>query len=139
MLPVVVVVKTEKLGLTSEIEVVAARRVVTEWAREIGLTVLHRTMVVTAASELARNTVVHGKGGVMSLEMVRSAGRDGLRLTFDDDGPGIADIERALTDGYSTGGSMGMGLPGAKRLVNEFALRSTVGVGTCVSIIRWKA
>ena len=110
----------------------------TEWAGEIGLTPFDRTKVVTAASELARNTVVYGGGGVMSLEIVRDGAREGLRVTFDDQGPGIADIDRALEDGYSTGGGMGLGLSGARRLVNEFALTSTVGVGTCVTIVRWK-
>lgn len=134
-----VVVKLARFGLHSDVDIVAARRGVTEWAREIGLSVLDRTNVITAASELARNTVLYGRGGIMSLEVVRDGGREGLRLTFEDKGPGIADIDRALEDGYSTGGSMGLGLPGAKRLVNEFDLRSTVGVGTCVTIVRWKA
>jgi serine/threonine-protein kinase RsbT len=133
-----VVVKLAQFGLRSDVDVVAARRGVTEWAREIGLTVLDRTRVVTAASELARNTVLYGRGGVMSLEILRDGSREGLRLTFEDHGPGIADIDRALEDGYSTGGSMGIGLPGARRLVNEFELTSTVGVGTCVTIVRWK-
>lgn len=134
-----VVVKLARFGLHSDVDIVAARRGVTEWAREIGLSVLDRTKVVTAASELARNTVLYGRGGIMSLEVVRESGREGLRLAFEDKGPGILDIDRALEDGYSTGGSMGLGLPGAKRLVNEFDLRSTVGVGTCVTIVRWKA
>jgi serine/threonine-protein kinase RsbT len=132
-------VKLSQFRLRSDVDVVAARRGVAEWAREIGLTVLDRTKVVTAASELARNTVVHGGGGVMSLEIVRDAMRQGLRLTFEDQGPGIANIDRALEDGYSTGGGMGLGLPGARRLVNEFALTSIRGVGTRVTILRWKA
>jgi serine/threonine-protein kinase RsbT len=132
------VVKLARFGLRSDVDVVAARRGVAEYAREIGLSVLDRTRVVTAASELARNTVVYGRGGVMSLEIVREGSREGLRLTFEDQGPGIADIDRALEDGYSTGGSMGIGLPGARRLVNEFELTSTVGVGTCITIVRWK-
>jgi serine/threonine-protein kinase RsbT len=133
------VVRLSQFSLRSDVDVAAARRGVTEWAREIGLTVLDRTKVVTAASELARNTVVHGGGGVMSLEIVRDAMRQGLRLTFEDQGPGIANIDRALEDGYSTGGGMGLGLPGARRLVNEFALTSIRGVGTRVTILRWKA
>lgn len=134
-----VVARLARFGLQSDVDVVAARRGVTEWAREIGLSILDRTRVVTAASELARNTVVYGRGGVMSLEIVRDGSREGLRLTFEDHGPGIADVDRALEDGYSTGGSMGIGLPGARRLVNEFALTSTPGVGTSVTIVRWKA
>ena len=133
------VVRKIQFGLRSDVDVVAARRGVTDWAREIGLSVLDRTRVVTAASELARNTVVYGRGGVMSIEIVRDRTREGLRLTFEDNGPGIADLDRALEDGYSTGGSMGIGLPGARRLVNEFTVTSTVGVGTCVTVVRWKA
>lgn len=132
-------VKVTRFGLRSDVDIVAARRGVTEWAKEIGLSVLDRTMVVTAASELARNTVIYGQGGVMALEILRDGSRAGLRLTFQDQGPGIADIDLALEDGYSTGGSMGIGLPGARRLVNEFQLTSTVGVGTCITIVRWKA
>jgi len=133
------VLKQARFALKSDVDVVAARRGVSDWAKEIGLSVLDRTRVVTAASELARNTVVYGRGGVMSLEVVRDRTREGLRLTFEDQGPGIEDIERALQDGYSTGKSMGIGLPGARRLVNEFAVTSAVGVGTCVTVVRWKA
>ena len=133
-----VVGRLAQWGLRSDADVIIARQAVTEWAGEIGLTLFDRTKVVTAASELARNTVVYGGGGVMSLEIVRDGARQGLRVTFEDQGPGIVDIDRALEDGYSTGGGMGLGLPGARRLVNEFALTSTVGVGTCVTIVRWK-
>ena len=134
-----VVAKAAQFGLHSDVDVVVARRGVSDWAREIGLSTLDRTRVVTAASELARNTVVYGLGGVMSLEIVRDGFREGLRLVFADKGPGIADVARALEDGYSTGNSMGIGLPGARRLVNEFELTSTPGVGTSVTIVRWKA
>ena len=134
-----IVVKLARFALKSDVDVVVARRGVSDWAKEIGLSVLDRTRVVTAASELARNTVVYGRGGVMSMEVVRDRTREGLRLTFEDQGPGIADIDRALQDGYSTGKSMGIGLPGARRLVNEFAVTSEVGVGTCVTVVRWKA
>lgn len=134
-----VVLRVAKFGLAVDLDIVAARREVTNWAREVGLSVLDRTKVVTAASELARNTVVYGRGGAMYLEIIRDGSRDGLRLCFQDHGPGIADVERALEDGYSTGGSLGLGLPGAKRLVNEFRMTSTLGVGTSVTIVRWKA
>jgi serine/threonine-protein kinase RsbT len=134
----VVVVKLARFGLRSDLDVLAARRWVGESAREIGFTVLDRTRVVTAASELARNMVTYGRGGVMSLEIVRDGNRAGMRLSFEDHGPGIADIGLALQDGYSTGGGLGLGLPGARRLMNEFQLTSTEGVGTCVSIARWK-
>ena len=133
-----VVVKTVRFGLQSEIDVVAARRAVTEWSRDLGLSILDRTKTVTAASELARNTVVYGRGGVMSMELVRDGSRAGLRLTFEDKGPGIPDIDRALQDGFSTGGGMGLGLPGARRLMNEFELASTAGLGTRVSVVKWK-
>lgn len=133
-----VVVKTVRFGLQSEIDVVAARRAVTEWSRDLGFSVLDRTKTVTAASELARNTVVYGRGGTMSMELLRDGTRAGLRLTFEDNGPGIPDIDRALQDGFSTGGGMGLGLPGARRLMNEFELASASGVGTRVSVVKWK-
>lgn len=133
------VVRETRFGLHSDMDVLAARREVQRWARELGLSVLDCTKIATAASELARNTVVHGHGGSMSLEVIRDGVRDGIRAAFADRGPGIPDLERAMTDGYSTGGSMGMGLPGARRLVNEFAVRSTAEGGTVVTIVRWKA
>jgi serine/threonine-protein kinase RsbT len=132
------VARQARFDLRADLDVVTARREVSKWATEIGLTVLDRTKVVTAASELARNTVLHGKGGAMSLEVVRDATREGLRLTFEDQGPGIADIDRALQDGYSTAGSMGLGLPGARRLVHEFLVASVEGEGTRITIVRWK-
>ena len=125
--------------LRSDVDVAAARRGVRDWAQELGLTVLDLTKVVTAASELARNTVVHGGGGVMCLQVVRVGARQGLRLMFTDNGPGMPEIDRAMEDGYTTGNGMGIGLPGAKRLVNEFALSTTPGEGTSVTIVRWKA
>jgi serine/threonine-protein kinase RsbT len=135
----VVVDKQTCFDLRSDIDVVAARRGVRDWARELGLTVLDLTKVVTAASELARNAIVHGGGGVMCLQIVRQAGRHGLRVTFQDHGPGISAIDAAMTDGYSTAGGMGIGLPGAKRLVDDFHLSSTPSNGTCDTIVRWKA
>lgn len=126
------------LQLQSDVDVAAARRGVREWALELGLSVLDLTKVVTAASELARNTVVHGGGGVMCLQVVRVGTRQGIRLVFTDNGPGIPEIDRAMEDGYTTGYGMGIGLPGAKRLVNEFELSSTPSEGTCVTIVRWK-
>ena len=130
--------KDEQFGLQSDVDVVAARQAVREWAKEIGLSVLDLTKVVTAASELARNTVVYGGGGSMSLAIVREGGRQGLRVTFEDRGPGIPDVERAMQDGFTTGQGMGMGLPGAKRLVDEFALTTSPECGTSVTILRWK-
>jgi serine/threonine-protein kinase RsbT len=133
-----IVAKQACFELRSDIDVVLARRGVSEWARELGLTILDLTRVVTAASELARNTVVHGGGGVMCLQVVRQADRQGLRVTFQDHGPGIPAIELAMKDGYTTAGGMGIGLPGAKRLVDDFHLSSTPSEGTCVTIVRWK-
>jgi serine/threonine-protein kinase RsbT len=133
------VTKQVLFQLKSDVDVVAARQGVRNWAREIGLTVLDLTKIVTAASELARNALVHGGGGVMSLEVVQQLGREGLRLTFKDRGPGIPEIAVAMQDGYTTGRGMGIGLPGAKRLVNEFDVFSAPGEGTCVTIVRWKA
>ena len=124
--------------LTSDVDVVSARRVVRDWASEIGLAIVDLTKVVTAASELARNAVVHGGGGVMCLQVVQQAERQGLRVSFKDKGAGIANVDLAMSDGYTTGRGMGIGLPGAKRLVNEFALESTPADGTCVTIVRWK-
>jgi serine/threonine-protein kinase RsbT len=133
-----IVAKQACFELRSDIDVVLARRGVSNWARELGLTILDLTRVVTAASELARNTVVHGGGGVMCLQVVRQADRQGLRVTFQDHGPGIPAIDLAMKDGYTTGGGMGIGLPGAKRLVDDFHLSSTPSEGTCVTIVRWK-
>ena len=134
-----VVAKQACFELRSGVDVVAARRGVSEWARELGLSILDLTRVVTAASELARNTVVHGGGGVMCLQVVQQADRQGLRVTFKDHGPGIPVIDLAMKDGYTTGGGMGMGLPGAKRLVDDFHLSSIPSEGTCVTIVRWKS
>jgi serine/threonine-protein kinase RsbT len=99
---------------------------------------LDRTKFVTAASELARNTLVHGKGGTVTIQEVERDGRTGIKLVFEDQGPGIGDIERALEDGFSTAKSMGLGLGGARRLVNEFEITSKLNVGTTVSIVQWK-
>lgn len=132
------VTKHALFQLKSDMDVVVARHGVRDWAREIGLSILDLTKIVTAASELARNALVHGGGGVMQLEVVQEPGREGLRLTFKDRGPGIPEISLAMKDGYTSGGGMGIGLPGAKRLVNEFDLFSAPGEGTCVTIVRWK-
>jgi serine/threonine-protein kinase RsbT len=134
----VLVAKQTYFPLGSDLDVLAARRGVRDCARDIGLTTLDSTKVVTATSELARNTVVHGGGGVMCLEVVRQADRQGLRVTFQDHGPGIPVIDLAMKDGYTTAGGMGIGLPGARRLVNDFQMSSTPGEGTCVTIVRWK-
>jgi serine/threonine-protein kinase RsbT len=117
---------------------VQARRMVLEWATRLNFSVVERTKFVTAASELGRNALVHGKGGSMVISELQRNGLSGLQLVFEDQGPGIADIEAAMTDGFSTAKSMGLGLGGTRRLVNEFELSSTPGQGTKVSVIQWK-
>ncbi|MFT4437989.1 anti-sigma regulatory factor [Caballeronia sp. 15715] len=119
-------------------QVNGARKAIQELATRMAFGTLERTKFVTAASELARNTLVHGKGGTVTIIEVEHNGRVGIKLVFADQGPGIPDIERALQDGYSTAKSMGLGLGGARRLVSEFDITSTVNVGTTVSITQWK-
>lgn len=132
------VLKREEQPLKSSNDVVAARQKVRQWATELRFSLVDQTKLITAASELARNALDHGKGGSMSMESISYNGKSGLRLTFEDHGPGIADIEQALKDGFTTGNGMGLGLGGSKRLVNEFSIQSDLGKGTKVTIIRWK-
>ena len=131
------VVHSDTIPVSSESDIVAVRRRVRELASRVGLSLIDQTKLVTAASELARNTVVYGGGGVLQLESMNGP-RTGVRLTFTDQGPGIPDIELAMRDGFTTGTGLGLGLGGAKRLVNEFEIQSTVGLGTKVSLTRWK-
>ena len=131
------VVSSETMPLVSEPDIVSARRRVREMAAELGFSLVDQTKVVTAASELARNTLIHGKGGVMELEKLNGP-RVGLRLVFQDQGPGISDIQLALRDGFTTGSGLGLGLGGAKRLVNEFEVISKTGEGTKIIATRWK-
>lgn len=131
-------IKAETLAIQSQNDMVAVRQSVRAWAAGIGMSIVDQTKIVTAASELARNTLVYGGGGTAVLEQLEDGGRRGLRLIFEDHGPGIPDIAKALTDGYTTGGGMGMGLSGSKRLVNDFDIKSVVGEGTCVTVARWK-
>jgi len=119
-------------------QVSLARRLVLEWATKLAFGVVDRTKFVTAASELGRNTLVHGKGGTMEILELLHEGRSGLRLIFEDQGPGIADVNKALQDGYTTANSMGLGLGGTRRLVNEFDIISTPGAGTKVTVVQWK-
>jgi len=128
----------EEFPLVSGEQVVAARQQVRRRAVEAGFSLVDQTKVVTAASELARNTIQHGGGGVMRLEVLVEGTRRGLRLAFRDSGPGIADLDRAMKDGYSTAGGLGLGLSGSKRLSHEFSIQSSVGQGTTVTITRWK-
>lgn len=129
--------KTVELPLRAQEDVVSVRQSVRSYAVAIGLSLVDQTKLVTAASELARNTVVHGGGGTAKLEVIQESTRRGIRLTFDDQGPGIRDLEQALRDGYSTGNGLGLGLGGARRLTNEFAIESKPGVGTRVVITQW--
>lgn len=131
------VVSSETVPLVSEGDVVTVRRRVREVAAQLGFSLVDQTKVVTAASELARNTLIHGLGGAMELNLLNGP-RTGLRLTFEDKGPGIPDIPLALRDGFTTGSGLGLGLGGAKRLVNEFEIISRVGEGTKITVTRWK-
>lgn len=119
-------------------DLVLVRQAVRTWSAELKFSLVEQTKMVTAASELARNTLDYGKGGQVRLELLQEGLRRGLRLCFEDNGPGIPDIELAMRDGYTSGGGMGLGLGGAKRLVNEFDIVSKVGEGTRVTVTRWK-
>ncbi|MBN9409477.1 MAG: anti-sigma regulatory factor [Burkholderiales bacterium] len=132
------VLTAQTLDIRTPDQLTLARRTVQEWATRIGFSVVERTKFVTAASEIGRNALVHGKGGTMRIEEIARDGRQGLQLVFQDQGPGIADVQRAMTDGFSTANSMGLGLGGTKRLVNEFDISSTPGQGTRVVITQWK-
>jgi serine/threonine-protein kinase RsbT len=134
----VAVLKSQTLPIRSEMDVVQVRQLVRAWALEAAFGLVDQTKVITAASELARNTLQHGGGGAMVIETLNDGPRRGLRLTFEDSGPGIPDVTLAMRDGYTTGGGLGMGLPGARRLVNEFNLTSRAGEGTKVIITKWK-
>lgn len=132
------VLKSETLPLLADEQVVAVRQSVRNLAIAAGLSLVEQTKIITAASELARNTIIHGKGGHVVMELLANGSRKGVRLTFEDSGPGINNIEQAMTDGFTTNKGMGLGLGGAKRLSNEFTIDSKVGQGTRVSIARWK-
>jgi serine/threonine-protein kinase RsbT len=130
--------KAERLAIRLSDDVVRVRQLTRSFAVEVGLSLVDQTKIVTASSELARNTLDYGGGGEVMIELVDQGARRGLRLTFEDKGPGIADIEQALKDGYTSGKGMGLGLGGAKRLCNEFSIESKPGAGTKLSIARWK-
>jgi serine/threonine-protein kinase RsbT len=132
------VTKHDTLLIRTESDVVQVRQAVRQWAVELGFSLVDQTKVVTAASELARNVLVHGAGGSVRLETLQENPRRGLRLIFEDQGPGIQDIGLAMRDGYTTGGGLGLGLGGSKRLVNDFDIESRPGEGTRVTITKWK-
>ncbi len=128
----------ESLPVETSEHVVSVRQAVRRRAVELGFSLVDQTKIITAASELARNAIQHGGGGEVIIETIALQGRRGLRLAFADRGPGIADVARAMTDGYSTAGGLGLGLSGAKRLSHEFAIEAAPGTGTRVVIVRWK-
>jgi serine/threonine-protein kinase RsbT len=128
----------ETIGIHSDEDVVRVRQVTRQWSVAVGFSLVDQTKIVTAASELARNTLIHGGGGTARLEELTDGSRRGLRLTFEDKGPGIADVSQALRDGYTSGSGLGLGLGGARRLSSTFDIRSAPGQGTWVSITRWK-
>lgn len=131
------VIDSETIPVAAEPDMVTVRRRVREAAAKTGLSLVDQTKLVTAASELARNTLIYGGGGTMQLETLNGP-RLGVRLIFVDKGPGIPNIELALRDGFTTGSGLGLGLSGSKRLVNEFEIESKVGEGTRVAVTRWK-
>ena len=131
------IVHSETIPVAAEPDMVVVRRRVREVAGQAGLSLVDQTKLVTAASELARNTLIYGGGGTMQLESLNGP-RVGVRLIFADKGPGIPDLELALRDGYTTGTGLGLGLGGSKRLVNEFEIESKPGEGTRVAVTRWK-
>jgi serine/threonine-protein kinase RsbT len=132
------ILKTETITVHGSDEVVRVRHLVRKHAVDLGFSLVEQTKIVTAASELARNMVDYGGGGNLVLEALEDGARKGLRLIFADEGPGIADIEQALRDGFTTGNGMGLGLGGARRLSNQFEIESRPGKGTRVTIVRWK-
>ena len=133
-----VVQRAETYPLHTSDDVVRVRQIVRGWSVELGFSLVDQTKVVTAASEIARNTVIYGAGGTARLEALQDGGRRGLRVIFEDKGAGIADVEQALQDGYTSGTGLGLGLGGARRLSNDFTIESRVGEGTRVTIVRWR-
>jgi serine/threonine-protein kinase RsbT len=132
------VAKADSASVRTESDIVNVRQLTRLWCNECKFSLVDQTKMVTAASELARNAVIYGGGGTLRLEILIEGARKGLRLTFVDQGPGISDVERALSDGYSSGSGLGLGLGGARRLVNDFEIKSAPGQGTTVMITRWK-
>jgi serine/threonine-protein kinase RsbT len=128
---------TERLEVTTDQDVVRVRQLVRTVAVAVKLSLVDQTKVVTAASELARNTLVYGGGGTVRVDRVENGRRSGVRIVFTDQGPGIADLNLALTDGYTTGGGLGLGLSGARRLVDEFDIDTEVGKGTSITVTKW--
>lgn len=134
----VVTLNKEMMVIAREVDVIPFRNRLREYAVKIGMSLVNQTKIITAASELARNMLKYASGGNVLIEVVSKGRENGIRLTFKDEGPGIADLNLAMKDGYSTGKSLGLGLPGTKRLVSEFNIESVVGKGTIVTVTRWK-
>jgi len=133
-----VILNKETMSIAREIDVIPFRNRLKEYAVKIGMSLLNQTKIITAASELARNMLKYANGGKVTIEVVSKGKENGIRMIFKDEGPGIADISLAMRDGYSTGKSLGLGLPGTKRLVSEFNIESVVGIGTTVTVTKWK-
>jgi serine/threonine-protein kinase RsbT len=131
--------RTSTLEVRTPEDVVRVRQEVRNCTAALGFSLVDQTKFVTAASEIARNAIDHGGGGTVRIEVISVAGKEGVRLVFQDEGQGIADLKLAMQDGYSTGGGLGMGLPGSKRLSNEFHVESSPGKGTRVTLVRWKS
>ncbi|GAB4093077.1 anti-sigma regulatory factor [Flaviaesturariibacter terrae] len=134
----IVVLTKDAIAIQKEQDVVPFRNRVREYAVRIGMSLVNQTKLITAASELVRNMLKYGGGGTTAIEVVSKGRENGIRLVFTDKGPGIKDIPQAMQDGFSTGKSLGLGLPGAKRLVSEFTIDSSPGKGTTITIIKWK-
>ncbi len=132
------VTKSDSFQIRCEADVVAVRQHTRTWCHECGFSLVEQTKMVTAASEIARNTLIYGRGGTVDFSRLDEGAKKGLRLVFSDQGPGIANIDQALRDGFTSGNGLGLGLGGARRLVNEFQLWSQPGEGTRVTITRWK-
>src|SRR5215204_1339044 len=127
-----IILKHKTLTVEKDEDVISVRQLARVWAVEMGFRVVDQTKILTATSELARNTVIAGKGGTVLLEVIDNQGKQGLRLTFEDKGPGIPNVELAMTDGYTTTGGLGLGLGGSKRLMDDFEITSEVGLGTWI-------
>lgn len=133
-----VTLNKEVMSITREVDVIPFRNRLKEYAVKVGMSLVNQTKIITAGSELARNMLKYAGGGKVTIEVVSKGRENGLRLIFSDHGPGIKDIGLAMKDGFSTANSLGLGLPGTKRLVSEFNIRSVVGKGTTVTVIKWK-
>jgi serine/threonine-protein kinase RsbT len=133
-----VILNKEAMTISREVDVIPFRNRLKEYAVKVGMSLVNQTKIITAASELARNMLKYAGGGVAIIEVVSKGRENGIKLTFTDKGPGIADIKMAMKDGFSTGKSLGLGLPGTKRLVSEFDIQSEVGKGTVVTVTKWK-